>query len=56
MQQVSFIVSGTAKKAEVVDNKEVKITKIENIKGDNIRLWKNSLTVAVNGWGKNPNA
>jgi hypothetical protein len=55
MQQVSFVVSGTAKKSEVIDNKEVRITKIENIKGDNIRLWKNSLTVAVNGWGKNQN-
>ena len=56
MQQVSFVVSGTAKKSEVIDNKEVKITKIENIKGDNIRLWQNKLTIGVNGWGKSPNA
>ena len=56
MQQVSFVVSGTAKKSEVVDNKEVKITKIENIKGDNIRLWQNKLSIGVNGWGKSPNA
>ncbi len=52
MQQVSFIVSGTAKKSEIVDNKEVKITKIENIKGDNIRLWKNKLTITLKGWAK----
>ena len=56
MQQVSFIVSGTAKQSEIIDNKEVKITKIENIKGDNIRLWQNKLSIGVNGWGKSPNA
>ena len=56
MQQVSFIVSGTAKQSEIIDNKEVKISKIENIKGDNIRLWQNKLSIGVNGWGKSPNA
>ncbi len=56
MQQVSFIISGTAKKSEIVNNEEVKITRIEKIMGDNIRLWQNVLKISVNGWGKKPNA
>jgi hypothetical protein len=49
MQQVSFIVSGKARKSEIVDAKPVTITKVENIKADQVSLKKDLVQVFFAG-------
>jgi predicted Zn-dependent protease len=49
MQQVSFMVSGSSKASEIVNSEAVTITTIDKKMGDQVRLWKNEMIVAING-------
>ncbi len=50
MQQVSFMVSGSSKASEIVNNEAVTITTIDKKMGDQVRLWKNEMVVAIKGF------
>jgi len=50
MQQVSFMVSGSSKASEIVNSEAVTITTIDKKMGDQVRLWKNEMVVAIKGF------
>lgn len=50
MQQVSFMVSGSSKASEIVNSEAVTITTIDKKMGDQVRLWKNEMLVAIKGF------
>jgi hypothetical protein len=50
MQQVSFMVSGSSKASEIVNSEAVTITTIDKKMGDQVRLWKNEMIIAVKGY------
>jgi hypothetical protein len=50
MQQVSFMVSGSSKASEIVNSEAVTITTIDKKMGDQVRLWKNEMIVAIKGY------
>ncbi len=44
------MVSASSKASEIVNNEAVTITTIDKKMGDQVRLWKNEMVVAIKGF------